>query len=76
MLFIYYLSLYKKLKLYEYVDPGQIRELRPAIEYCRKSIALRESLAGEVHKVRISVGGNTICDPLPQNQEQVLFYIN
>ncbi|PIK46898.1 hypothetical protein BSL78_16245 [Apostichopus japonicus] len=43
----------EKLKLYEYVDVSQKRELRPAIEYARKSIALRETLDGEIHKYKL-----------------------
>lgn len=42
----------EKLKLYEYVDPIQLKELRPAINFARKSIAIRETLEGEVHKYK------------------------
>nr|XP_054764277.1 telomerase protein component 1-like isoform X2 [Lytechinus pictus] len=42
----------EKLKLYEYVDPAQLKELRPAINFARKSIAIRETLEGEVHKYK------------------------
>lgn len=49
------------MKLYEYVDVSQKRELRPAIEYARKSIALRETLDGEIHKV--GNGSRTVGRP-------------
>ncbi|XP_071495043.1 telomerase protein component 1-like [Diadema antillarum] len=43
----------EKLKLYEYVDPKQMRELRPAVDFARKSIAIRETLDGEIHKFKL-----------------------
>ncbi|XP_033637129.1 telomerase protein component 1-like [Asterias rubens] len=42
-----------KLKLYEYVDPSQITDLRPTIDFALKSIAIRETLEGEVHKYKL-----------------------
>ncbi|XP_072023611.1 telomerase protein component 1-like [Amphiura filiformis] len=43
----------EKLKLYEYVDPSQLRELRPAIDFSRKSIAIRETLVGETNQYKL-----------------------
>ncbi|XP_022087926.1 telomerase protein component 1-like [Acanthaster planci] len=42
-----------KLKLYEYVDPSQLRDLRPVISFAHKSIAIRETLEGPVHKYKL-----------------------
>ncbi|XP_071952526.1 telomerase protein component 1-like [Antedon mediterranea] len=42
-----------KLKLYEYIDPSQMRELKPLIDFGRKSIAIRETLEGEAHKYKL-----------------------
>ena len=42
----------QKMKLYLYVNPNQMKDLRPALEFARKSIAIREILPGEEHRVR------------------------
>ncbi|XP_071485074.1 telomerase protein component 1-like [Diadema antillarum] len=38
---------------YNYFSRSQLKELRPAIDYGKKSIAIRETLAGDVHKFKL-----------------------
>lgn len=42
-----------KLKLYQFIEPFQLVELRIALSYARKSIAIRETLSGNLHKYKL-----------------------
>ncbi|XP_006812659.1 uncharacterized protein LOC102804429 [Saccoglossus kowalevskii] len=57
-------DLYKEkniLKLYSFIQRSQIGELRPAIEYGRKSIKIRETLSGDQHKFKMGLSLMTLA---------------
>ncbi|XP_030843348.1 telomerase protein component 1 [Strongylocentrotus purpuratus] len=41
-------------KLHDFITREQISDLRPAIDYCRKAVAIRETLEGPSHKFRLA----------------------
>ncbi|XP_077982009.1 telomerase protein component 1-like [Glandiceps talaboti] len=43
------------LKLYSFIQRNQLNELRPAIEYGRKSLKIRETLTGDIHKFKMGL---------------------
>nr|XP_054769175.1 telomerase protein component 1-like [Lytechinus pictus] len=41
-------------KLHDFITREQISDLRPAIDYCRKAVAIRETLEGPSHKFKLA----------------------
>ncbi|XP_033125459.1 telomerase protein component 1-like isoform X1 [Anneissia japonica] len=55
-LFALYGELYDEIsKLHEYINKENIKDLKPCIEYFRKSVQIRETLTGDYHKYKMGI---------------------
>ena len=54
LIFLCFFSLPQLCKLHDFINPDQLNELRPAIDFGLKSIKIRETLDGDEHKVKKS----------------------